>query len=294
MIAGMMTLAHKSTPPDDNGRQGMMGFLDHLEELRARLIRACVAIAAGMVVAFVFRDRIAAVVLEPTLRVLPPDASLVATKPGETFAFYLDVALIGGVILAAPYVLFQIWRFIAPGLHAHERRLAIPFVLMAAGGTVAGALFAHYVLFPQTMAFFASFDSPDIKMLPRLEETFGLYRNMVLGMVAVFQLPTLVFFLSLMRLVTARWLLRHIDYAVLVAFIVAALLTASVDPWNQAIMAAPMIALYLVSIAVAWIVGLREKHEPDAIVSRRLQLVVTATMANQLLRAAETRRRGAI
>jgi sec-independent protein translocase protein TatC len=259
----------------------MMGFLDHLEELRSRLIRSCLAIATGMAMAFVFRDRIAEVVLRPTLDALPKGTSLVATRVGETFAFYLDVALIGGVVLAAPYVLFQVWRFIAPGLHAHERRLAAPFILMAAAGTIAGTLFTHYLLFPSTIEFFAQFDSASIKLTPKLEDTFGLYRNMLLGMVAVFQLPTLVFFLSLMQMVTARWLVRHIKYAVLVSFIVAALLTASPDPWNQMIMAAPMIALYLVSIVVAWVVGLRDKNDVDA---RKLRLVVTATMADQIRR----------
>jgi sec-independent protein translocase protein TatC len=276
--------------PDDDQHAGRMGFLDHLEELRSRLIRSALAIVAGMIVAFVFRDRIAAIVLAPTLAVLPEGTSLVTTKWGEAFAFYLDVALIGGVVIAAPYVLYQVWRFIAPGLHAHERRLAVPFILMASAGTVAGALFTHYFLFPSTLEFFAQFDSESIALTPRLEDTFGMYRNMLLGMVAVFQLPTLVFFLSLMRIVTARWLVRHIKYAILVSFVVAALLTASPDPWNQAIMAAPMLALYLVSIVVAWLVGLGASTDSDVLDRRKLQMVVTATMFDQARRAAEARR----
>lgn len=278
------SLASSREPEPEDPGDGKMGFLDHLEELRTRLIRSCLAIAAGMVVAFVFRDRIAKVVLQPTLDALPRGTSLVATRMGETFAFYLDVALIGGVVIAAPYVLFQVWRFIAPGLHAHERRLAAPFILMAAAGTIAGTLFTHYVLFPSTIEFFAQFDSESIKLTPKLEDTFGLYRNMLLGMVAVFQLPTLVFFLSLMQMVTARWLFRHIKYAILASFIVAALLTASPDPWNQMIMAAPMIGLYLASIVVAWLVGLRNRNTIDADDARKLRLVVTATMADQIRR----------
>jgi sec-independent protein translocase protein TatC len=285
MVKPSLASSHPSEPDQQNG--GTMGFLDHLEELRARLIRSCLAIAAGMSIAFVFRDRIAQIVLQPTLNALPKGTTLVATRVGETFAFYLDIALIGGVILSAPYVLFQVWRFIAPGLHAHERRLAVPFVLMASVCTVAGALFTHYVLFPSTIEFFAQFDSESITLTPKLEDTFGLYRSMILGMVAVFQLPTLVFFLSLMRVVTARWLVRHFQHAILVSFIASAFLTASVDPWNQTVMAVPMIALYLVSIVVAWLVGLR-KDEVDA---RKLRLVVTATMADQIRRAVQTRQR---
>lgn len=259
-----------------------MGFLEHLDELRSRLIRSCLAIATGMGLAFLFRDRIAAIVLQPTLDALPAGTSLVTTRVGEAFAFYLDVALIGGVILAAPYVLFEVWRFIAPGLHAHERRLAIPFVLMATACTIAGALFTHYLLFPSTIEFFAQFDSESIKLTPKLEDTFGLYRSMMLGMVAVFQLPTLIFFLSLMGVVTARWLIRHIKYAILASFVVAALLTASPDPWNQTVMAAPMIALYLVSIVVAWLVGLRRRNVISDEQVKTLRLVVGATLANQM------------
>ncbi|HLG55071.1 MAG TPA: twin-arginine translocase subunit TatC [Vicinamibacterales bacterium] len=282
-----MTAPAKPLPPlpEDDHREGTMGFLDHLEELRSRLIRSGIAVGIGMLVAFVFRDRLASIVLEPTLRALPPGASLIATKPGEGFAFYLDVALIGGAVLAAPYVIFQVWRFIAPGLHASERRLAIPFLIMATGGTVAGALFAHSVLFPSTIAFFATFDSSAIKLTPRVEETFGLYRNMLLGMIAVFQLPTLIFFLALMRLVTARWLWRNVKYAILISFVAAALLTSSPDPWNQAVTAAPMIALYVVSIGIAWVVGLRHRHEPSPIGAHKLRLVVTATMVEQVRRA---------
>jgi sec-independent protein translocase protein TatC len=275
----MNIASRQQTPPDDEP-EGRMGSLEHLEELRARLIRSCIAIGAGMAIAFFFRDRIAAFVLEPILEALPEGTSLVATRFGEAFAFYLDIAMIGGVILAAPYVLFQVWRFIAPGLHAHERRLAVPFVLMEAAGTIAGALFTHYFLFPSTIEFFAQFESEAIKLTPKVEDTFGLYRNMLLGMVAVFQLPTLVFFLSLMRVVTARWLVRHIQYAILVSFIVAALLTASLDPWNQAFMAAPMMALYLVSIVVAWLVGLRSKTEKGANDARHLRLVVAGALAH--------------
>ena len=188
-------------------------------------------------------------------------------------------------------MLLQVWRFIAPGLHANERRFAVPFVLMAIAGTIAGALFTHYVLFPSTIEFFAQFDSASIKLTPKLEDTFGLYRSMMLGMVAVFQLPTLVFFLSLMRIVTARWLVRNIHYAIFASFVVAALLTASTDPWNQTIMAAPMVALYLISIVVAWLVGLRGRDVVDADDVRKLRLVVGATLVDQLRRAADTGRR---
>ena len=109
-----------------------MGFLDHLDELRKRIILSCVAIGVGMLIAFLFVDRIAEFVLAPTLRMLPPTTNLIFTRPGELFSLYVDLALIGGVVVAAPFVTYQVWRFIAPGLYAKEKRFVVPFVLLAA------------------------------------------------------------------------------------------------------------------------------------------------------------------
>jgi sec-independent protein translocase protein TatC len=265
--------------------EGSMGFLDHLDELRKRIIRSCVAIAVGMVIAWVFVDRIADFVLAPTLRMLAPNTSLIYTRPGEGFSFYLDLALIGGVVLAAPFVTYQVWRFIAPGLYAKEKRFAVPFVLLATAGTLAGALFSHFVLFPAMMGFFQAFDSPRMKMMPRVEDTFELYKNTLIAMVAVFQIPTLAFFLGKMRMVTARFLWRHIDYAILIIFIAAAGLTPSTDPWNQTVFAAPMIAMYLISIGIVWLV--QPKRDGEAATrggSSHLRLVFAATVLEQARR----------
>ena len=223
--------------------------------------------------------------LAPTLRALPTDTTLIFTRPGELFSFYLDLALIGGIVLAAPFVTYQVWRFIAPGLYAKEKRYAIPFVLLATTGTLGGAAFSHYVLFPAMMGFFQAFALPRIKFVPRVEETFELYKNTLIGMVAVFQIPTLVFFLAKMRLVTARFLWRNIKYAILLIFIAAAALTPSLDPWNQTVFAAPMIVMYLISIGIAWLV--RPKGETDGSTrggSANLRLVVAATMIDQARR----------
>lgn len=249
-------LAVQLLPEDSEESLGdsRMGFLEHLEELRLRLIRCSLAIALGMVVAFAFIDRIVAFVLEPSRRMLPPGARLIYTQPGEGFGFYVQVALMAGVLIAAPVIMWQVWRFIAPGLYAGEKRFAIPFVLLTSGGAVAGAAFSHYVLFPSLIAFFGTFDSPDLGFMPRLEDVFDLYTKMLLGMVLVFQIPTLAFFLAKMRIITAGWLWRNIKYAVLVIFIVAAALTPTADPWNQVVFAAPMMGLYVLSIAIAWLV----------------------------------------
>ena len=268
--------------PEDERREARMGFLEHLDELRTRLIRACLAVAAGMGIAFFFVDRISNFVLEPTLRMLPPGSQLVFIRPGENFSFYFDIALIGGAVLAAPFVMYQIWGFIAPGLYATERKFVIPFMVFAAIGSLGGALFSHYLLYPAMMGFFGAFHSPGVTFMPSVEYTFELYKNLLLGMVVVFQLPTLVFFLAKMRLVTARFLWRHIKYAILVIFVVAAVLTPSPDPWNQALFAVPMIGLYLISIGIAWIVGPKRDAEPPT--HRGLQLVIGAMVMDQAMK----------
>jgi sec-independent protein translocase protein TatC len=265
----------------------MMGFLEHLDELRRRLIRALIALGAGMGVAFVFLDRIAVFVLGPTLRALPAGTRLVTTRPGEGIAFYFDLALIGGVVLAAPFITYQVWRFIAPGLYAREKRLVIPIVLMAVLGTAAAAAFTHYVLFPSTIAFFAQFNSRFTTYMPRLEDTFGLYKSLLLAMVAVFQIPTLVLFLARMGLVTPRFLWRNTHYAILIIFSAAAILTASTDWWNQTIVAGPMVAMYLLSIVVAWLAAPRDREPGDS--SQRLRLVITATMLEGVRRRERAR-----
>ena len=259
-----------------------MGFLEHLDELRRRLIRALIALGAGMAVAFVFLDRIADFVLGPTVRALPAGTKLVTTGAGEGFAFYLDLALIGGVVLAAPFITYQVWRFVAPGLYARETRLVIPVLAMAAAGTLAAAAFTHYLLFPSTIAFFAKFNSRFTVYMPRLEDTFGLYKGLLLAMVTVFQIPTLVLFLARMGLVTARFLWRNTHYAVLIIFTAAAVLTSSPDWWNQTIVAGPMLAMYLLSIVVAWLAAPRGGDDAER--SDHLRLVITASMIDQVRR----------
>jgi len=277
---GLRDNAHRRE--SDDAADGAMGFLEHLDELRSRLIRSCIAIAAGMVGAYFFVDPIADFVLAPTLRVLPPGTSLLLTKPGEGFAFHLDIALIGGVLVASPYVLYQLWRFIAPGLYATEKRLALPFVVMAVIGTVAGALFSHYLLFPSVMSFFASFDSPAMKVGFRVEDTFTQYKNMLFAMIVVFQLPTIVFFLARLGVVTASFLWHRIQYAILIIFIAAAVLTPAPDPWNQTVLAAPMLVMYLISIVIAWAAAPRGRKSSAA--SHQLRLVVAASVLDQARR----------
>lgn len=244
-------------PPDDDPSLGWSSILDHLEELRTRILRSCIAVAVGALVAFGFIDRIVGFVLAPTRKALPAGAHLIYTNPGEAFSLYIEIAIIAGVVFAAPVIMYQVWRFIAPALYSDEKWFAIPFVVLSSCGLVGGALFSHFIVFPYMIVFFGTFSGPDLQFLPRVEDAFALYTRMMLGMIVVFQMPTVVFFLARMRVVTARFLARHIRYAILAIFVLAAVLTPSSDPWNQTLFALPMVVLYLFSIAIAWLAAPR-------------------------------------
>src|SRR5256885_10207781 len=253
-------------PPDEDDDipvEGKMSFLEHLDELRKRIVRSCLAIAIGVLATFAYIQPIFDFILAPTRRALPPGVKLIYTEPGEAFSLYITVALIAGVVVAAPFIMYQVWMFIAPGLYSNEKRMAYPFVFFTTVGFIAGAAFNHYISFPFMMAFFASFNTPDLAFMPKLEDVFGLYTKMLLGMGVVFQMPTVVFFLAKMKLVSARFLLAHFKYALLIIFIVAAVITPTGDMMTQTIFAAPMLGLYILSIVIAWVVGPKREKASD-------------------------------
>jgi sec-independent protein translocase protein TatC len=282
-MAAALASAYQLPPEEpDDSREGKMSFLEHLDELRKRIIRSCLAAGVGMVIAFVFINRIVTFVLAPMRRALPAGTTLIYTKPTEAFSLYINIALIAGTLLAAPFIMFQVWRFIAPGLYANEKKLAIPFVVLTTAGAVGGAAFSHYIAFPYLIAFFGTFSSADLLFMPRMSDSFDLYAKMLIGMSVVFQIPTVVFFLAKMGLVTARFLWRNIKYAILIIFIVAAVLTPSSDPYNQMIFAAPMIGLYLISIGIAWIVGAKRERRASGITrSSTVPLILAAAAIDQ-------------
>jgi sec-independent protein translocase protein TatC len=239
---------------DDEEAGGKMSFLEHLDELRKRIVQSVLGVAIGVGLGFFFINTIVNFILTPTWRLLPAGSRMIYTQPGEAFGLYVQIGLIVGVVLASPWIMYQVWLFIAPGLYANEKRFAVPFVLMSTIGFVGGAAFNHYIIFPFMMTFFASFNTADLIFMPRLEDVFDLYSKMLIGMGLVFQMPTVVFFLAKMRIVTARFLLRNTKYAVLAIFVVAAVITPSGDMITQTIFAAPMLGLYALSILIAWIV----------------------------------------
>jgi sec-independent protein translocase protein TatC len=276
MSAALSTARRPDHDHRDDEAGGTMSFLEHLEDFRKRLIYSCIALGIGMGTSFAFMDRLVSFVLAPTLRALPRGTELISSRPTEGLSVYLDIALMAGLVLAAPVIMFQVWLFVVPALYAHEKKLVIPFVTLAAVGGVAGAAFSHYLLFPSMMGFFATFTIAEIRFVPRVEYVFELYVRSLIGMVLVFQIPTLAFFLAKIRLITARFLWRHIRYAVLIIFIAAAVATPSPDPWNMTIFAAPMLCLYVIGIAVAWLAEPKRRSSDPG-----LRLVFTAAMLDQ-------------
>lgn len=248
---------------------GDVSVLDRLDDLRRRLVRIALAICVGLLAGFALIGQIVDFVLAPTRGSLPTGTEIIYTEPGEAFGLYIQVALIAGTVIAMPYIMLQLWGLVEPLVPKAARRFAIPFAFFTTLGFIGGAAFTHYIAFPYMMAFFASFDTPDLKFMPRLTDVFSLYTKMLVGMGAVFQMPTVVFFLAKAGIVTARFLWRSFRYAFFIIFIAAAIITPTGDIVTQAIFAAPMIALYLLSIAIAWVFGRpRADEAEDELLSR--------------------------
>jgi sec-independent protein translocase protein TatC len=250
-------------PEEDDDLDGRMSFLDHLDELRRRLTHAVVALLVGFLAAFAFAARAQEFVMRPLLATLPPGGEFVFTEPAEAFFLQLKIAAILGLLLASPYVMLQVWLFIAPGLYANEKKFAVPFVLGTTLLFAAGAAFSHYVVFPAAFTFFGSFSTDQVKFMPRIAPVFGMYAWLLLAMGVIFQMPMLVMVLARMGLVTAGFLARHIKYAILIIFVIAAIATPSPDPVSQTVVAAPMIVLYLLSIGIAWIFQKRRAQDDE-------------------------------
>jgi sec-independent protein translocase protein TatC len=230
-----------------------MSFLEHLDELRSRLFWVIGGLFVAFVISLAFIERVFAFIMRPLQEVLPEGGKLIYTEPGEAFLLYIKIAALMAIVLALPVLFTQIWLFVAPGLYSHEKRYAIPFVFFCTLFFVIGGLFSHFMVFPWAWRFFAGFSTDYMAFTPKIGPAFSLYTRLLLAFGVIFQLPTLVFFLARIGLVTARFLLRNIKYAILLIFVVAAILTPTPDVVTQSLMAAPMFVLYLLSILIAWV-----------------------------------------
>jgi sec-independent protein translocase protein TatC len=243
---------------DDAGAK--MSFLEHLDELRKRLIGCAYSLLFGCVIGFIFVGRIQDFILQPLVAYLP-GKEIIYTSGFDPFLLTMKIGALAGLMIASPLIIWQLWLFIAPGLYANEKKFAIPFILFSTIFFLTGAAFSHFIAFPWAWQFFISWETDYMKFLPDIKPLFSTYVKMLLAFGVVFQMPTLVFFLARMGVVTGWFLVKHTKYAILIIFIVAAVLSPGTDVVSQALMAGPMLALYAFSIAVAYIFQQRKPTE---------------------------------
>lgn len=229
-----------------------MGFFDHLEEFRRRMIVSLIALAAAFFLAWSRAAWLFEVLARPVRRFLPPGQNLAYTTLTEPFLLYFRVALLGGLILASPVILWQIWLFVAPALYRKEKRFAIPFLLGSVFFFLSGCAFGYFEAFPVVVAFLVGMGA-NFQAVITINEYLSMATKIIIGLGVCFELPILIFFLTRMGVVTELWLLKKFKYAVLGITIVAAIITPTPDVATQAIFAVPMILLYLLGIAIAWI-----------------------------------------
>ncbi len=244
---------------DELDSGGKMSFLEHLDELRKRLIVSAWALAIGCVISFIFVDRLQGFIMLPLWELMPGQEKLVYSAPTEGFMIMMKIGALGGLFLALPVIVLQLWLFIAPGLYSNEKRFAVPFVFLGSSFFLLGAAFSHYIAFPYSWKFFIGFETQYLKFLPNVSLVFSLWVKMLLAFGAIFQMPTIVFFLARMGMVTAGFLIKHFKYAVLIIFILGAVLSPGTDVVSQALMAGPMLVLYILSIGIAWAFAKKRK-----------------------------------
>jgi len=240
-----------------------MSLLEHLEELRRRIIYALIAVVIGFGLAWNYAEKIFQLMERPIREALRANhlaEKLVYTNPTEPFNIYLKIGLIAGLFIASPAVLYQVWMFISPGLYRNEKRYVLPFLFFTVLLFLSGGYFGYRIVYPAALSFLIDYGKEFQPMITVGEYT-DLFLTVVAGLGIVFELPTLVFFLALMGVVDAGFLWRNIRYAILVMFFVAAILTPTTDILNLCIFAGPLVVLYLLSIGIAWLVHPKRRHK---------------------------------
>jgi sec-independent protein translocase protein TatC len=240
-----------------------MSLMEHLEELRKRIVHSAMYLAAGFFACWFLRQQIVDFFQSPLNRL---GIKLSFTHPMDPLNFDLQAALLGGAIVASPFILYQVWLFIAPGLYQKEKRFVIPFMSATVALFLTGAGFGYFFVLPGALKILIVQFGKGFNPMVTIEEYTGFFLSIILGLGISFELPILIFFLALFGIVSPRFLWKNIRYAILAVFIVAAIICPSPDPWTMCIYALPMLALYLVGIAVAWWVhpSRRKKNEEVA------------------------------
>lgn len=235
----------------------------HLEELKKRLVRSLIAIGAGFVLCYFFKDGLFGIITRPLMKVLPKDSYMIYTSLPEAFFTYMKVAFFASLFLTAPFWLYQIWKFISPGLYPREKKYVIPFVLTSTSLFVGGILFAYFLALPPAFGFFVEFSTDTLRPMFTMREYLSFALKLLLAFGVSFQLPVFIFFMTKLGIVNSRMLAKQRRYAILFIFIAAAVLTPSPDAFTQIIMAIPLMILYEMSLFIAKFAE-KKKKEAEA------------------------------
>jgi sec-independent protein translocase protein TatC len=246
--------ADPQTERDPESELPKMTFLDHLEELRKRLLVSLIAVAAGFLICWAFAEPIFAKLQEPLVKFFAPGDKLAYTRLTAPFFLYMKVAFFAGIFLASPVILLQLWLFIAPGLYKKERRLAAPFIIFGTVFFIIGGYFGYHYLLPATCSFFVE-TGKQFKQMVTVDDYFSFASMIILATGVVFETPIIIFFLARLGIVTPAFLLQKFKYAVVLSFVIAAIVTPTPDMVTQSALAIPMILLYLIGVAVAFLFG---------------------------------------
>jgi sec-independent protein translocase protein TatC len=235
----------------ENNEEHKMSLTEHLIELRKRLIRSVIILGIGFGVCYYYKDWIFDIITQPLTQVLPKNSYLIYTGLTEAFFVYMKLAFFASLIITSPFILYQIWKFISPGLLPKEKKYVVPFVLSSSLLFIGGILFGYFIVLPPAFEFFVSFNNKYLQAMISFKDYLSLFVTFLLGFGLSFELPIFIFFLTKLGIVNAKMLSKQRKYAILVIFIVAAILTPSPDALSQILMAIPLLFLYEVSIFVA-------------------------------------------
>jgi sec-independent protein translocase protein TatC len=259
----MPDLVAEPDEPQLERELGSMSLLQHLEELRKRIIYSLAAVAVCFGVGWWKSDFIYQKMRIPVMKALADngwDTQLTYLNPTDPFNNYLKIGLIAGIFVASPFLLYQVWGFISPGLYRNEKRYILPFLVLSVGLFLAGGYFGYRIVFPVALHFLIEQGGKELRPMITITEYTNFFLTIILGLALVFELPIVLGFAGMMGVVNAKFLFKHIRGAVLIFFIIAAILTPTTDILNMTIYAAPMILLYLLSIGIVWFVHPRQRR----------------------------------
>lgn len=279
--------AHADAPKRDAEGGEPMGLMDHLTELRGRLVRCCIAVCIGFAVCWAVVDPIFDILIRPLLSVLPTGTHAQYTTLPEAFFTRMYIAFVAGLFLASPAIFYQIWAFVAPGLYDEEKRHILPVAVLSAIFFVAGGAFCYFIVFPFAFSFFVSFSTPEIVITPKVSDYLSFVLKLLIAFGLIFEMPIFTLFLARMGILTAAIMRKGRRYAIVGIFILAAILTPP-DVVSQLLMACPMLILYEASIWVAAAFGRKPAAKADMDAAGKRPTRETAADAQESAPAAAT------